>query len=100
MNSILGVSGPELHSSGTEPVTFFEAQSSLGGHISRLGGRSSDLGARPRNAPHGAGPKHLHLARNQDFAKQQTRDLNPKVEIFFDQNMPHLGGVLSKQVQL
>ena len=100
MNSILGVSGPELQSSGTAPVTFFEAQSSLGGHISRLGGASSDLGARPRNAPHGAGSEHLHLARNQDFANEQTRDLNPKVEIFFVQNMPHLGGVLSKQVQL
>ena len=100
MNSILGVSGPELQSSGTEPVTFFVAQSSLGGHISRLGGTSSDLGAWPQNASHGAGPEQLHLERKQDFAKQQTRDLNPKVEIFFVQNMPHLGGLLSKQVQL
>ena len=29
INSILGVSGLELHSSRTEPVNFFEAQSSL-----------------------------------------------------------------------
>ena len=34
-----GVSGIELHSSGTnKPVTFFGAQSSLGYHNSRLGG--------------------------------------------------------------
>ena len=72
----------------------------LGGTFLVWGAEAVIWGARPRNAPHGAGPKHLHLARNQDFAKQQTRDLNPKVEIFFDQNMPHLGGVLSKQVQL
>ena len=32
ITSILGVLGLELHSSGTEPVTFFGAQSSLGGH--------------------------------------------------------------------
>ena len=31
MISILGVSSLELHSSGTEPVTFFGAQSSLKG---------------------------------------------------------------------
>ena len=50
--SILGVSDTELHCSGTGPVTFFVAQSSHGGHISRLGGTSSDLGGeRPRNAP-------------------------------------------------
>ena len=35
---ILGVSGLELHFSGTKPVTFFVAQSSLGGHNFRLGG--------------------------------------------------------------
>ena len=50
--SILGVSGLELHFSSTEPVTFFGAQSSLGGHSSCLGGTSSDLGgARPQNVP-------------------------------------------------
>ena len=43
MTSILGVSGLKLDSCGTEPVTFFGAQSSLGGHNSRLGGTSSDL---------------------------------------------------------
>ena len=31
MTSIFWVSGPKLHSSGTEPVTFLGAQSSLGG---------------------------------------------------------------------
>ena len=38
MISILGVSDPELHSSGTEPATFFWAQSLLGGHNVCLGG--------------------------------------------------------------
>ena len=54
ITSILGleVLGLRLHSSSTEPVTFFGTQSSLGGrHNSRLGGTSSDLGARPWNAP-------------------------------------------------
>ena len=40
---ILEVSGLEVHSSGTEPVTFFGAQSSLGGHNSRLGGGAQAL---------------------------------------------------------
>ena len=44
ITSILGVSGLELHFSGTEPVTFFWEQFSLGGHNSCLGGTSSDLG--------------------------------------------------------
>ena len=45
ITSILRVSDLELHSSGTECVTFFRAQSSLwGGHNSRFGGISSDLG--------------------------------------------------------
>ena len=44
ITSILGVSGLELHFSFTEPLNFFGAQSSLGGHDSRLGGTSSDLG--------------------------------------------------------
>ena len=38
ITSILGVSGLELHSSGTKPVTFFAEQSLLGGHNSHLGG--------------------------------------------------------------
>ena len=42
--SILGVSGLEFHSSSTEPVNFFGAQSSLGGHNSRLEGTNSDFG--------------------------------------------------------
>ena len=34
----LGGYDPELHSNGTELATFFVAQSSFGGHISRLEG--------------------------------------------------------------
>ena len=48
---ILRVSGLELHSSGTEPVTFFGAQSSLGGHNSCLGGTVPEC--LPRRAGHG-----------------------------------------------
>ena len=58
VDQCFGVSDPELHSGGMEPVTFFAAQSLFGehvycleGHISRLEGTNSDLGgARPRNA--------------------------------------------------
>ena len=53
--SILKVSGLELHSSGTEPVTFFGAQSSLGGHDSLLGGHS------PECLPRGAGFGDVHF---------------------------------------
>ena len=49
--SILGVSGLELHSSSTVPVNFFGAQSSLGGHNSRLEGTSSDLGGTASECP-------------------------------------------------
>ena len=38
MVSILGVSGLELYSSGSEPITIFRAQSLLEGQNSRLGG--------------------------------------------------------------
>ena len=51
ITSILRVSGIELHSSGTDPVTFFGAQSSLVGHNSRLGGTSSDLGEHSPGMP-------------------------------------------------
>ena len=45
MTSILGISGPELHSFGTEAVTFFGAHSLLGrAHFSFGGGTSSDFG--------------------------------------------------------
>ena len=40
-----------VHFSGTEPVTFFGAQSSLGGHSSCLGGISSDLGGHGPEMP-------------------------------------------------
>ena len=43
ITSILGVSGLELHFSGTEPVTFFGAQFSLGGHKQRLGGHGPGM---------------------------------------------------------
>ena len=53
----LGILGLDLHSSSPEPVNFFGAQSSLGGHSFRLGEHKQSFGgARPQNAPRGAGP--------------------------------------------
>ena len=54
---ILGVSGIELHSRGTEPVTFFGAQSLLGrGAQFSFGGPQAVIwGAQPRNAPVASG---------------------------------------------
>ena len=50
--SSLGVSGLELHASGTESVTFFGAQSSLGGAQFSFGGAQAVYwGTRPRNVP-------------------------------------------------
>ena len=49
--SILEVSGLELHFSGTAPVTFFGAQSSLGGDNSCLKGTSGDLGEQDPGMP-------------------------------------------------
>ena len=43
--------GPEMHSSGTGPVTFFRGTSLAWGAQAVIWG-----GARPRNAPRGAGP--------------------------------------------
>ena len=51
ITSILGVSGLELHFSGTKPVTFFGAQSSLGGHNFCFVGRCSDLGRTALECP-------------------------------------------------
>ena len=51
MISYLGVSSLELHSSGTEHVTFFEAQSSLRGAQFSFGE------VRARNASLSAGPE-------------------------------------------
>ena len=48
--SILRVPGIELHSSGTEPNTFFGAQSSLWGAQFSFGGTA------PKCLPRGAGP--------------------------------------------
>ena len=51
----------EMHSSGTEPVTFFWGTIlAWGAHFLPGGDTSSDLrGAWPRNAPRGAGPGFL-----------------------------------------
>ena len=54
--SILGVLGLELHSSGTEPVTFFGAKSLPGGAQFSFEAKAVISGARPQNAPRGAGP--------------------------------------------
>ena len=57
VNTNLGVFGLDFHSNSPEPVNFFGAQSSLGGHNFRLGGHKQSFGgARPRNGPRGAGP--------------------------------------------
>ena len=49
ITSILGVSGLELHFSGTEPVTFFGGQSLLGGTVLVWGAQAVIWGARPWN---------------------------------------------------
>ena len=51
--SILGVSGLEVHSSGTKPDTFFGAKSSLGRDQFSFGGRgtSGDLGGTAPECP-------------------------------------------------
>ena len=62
--SILGVLGLDLHASSPELINFFGAQSLLGGAQVSFGGhKQSFKGARPRNAPRGAGPgwKHFHF---------------------------------------
>ena len=52
--------GLELHSRSTKPVTFFLEQSLLGGgQLSFEGAQAVNWGARPRNAPRGAGPAHI-----------------------------------------
>ena len=70
MVSILGVSGLELYSSGSEPVTIFGAQSWIGGHNFRLGGTIPVCDAQagiwrrtaPESSPRGAGPVTAYLA--------------------------------------
>ena len=51
ITSIFGVSGIELLSIGTKPITFIGAQSSLGGIILVWGGTSSDMGEHGRGIP-------------------------------------------------
>ena len=55
VNTNLGVLGLDLHSSIPEPVNFFGAQSYLA-QFSFKGAQAVIWGARPRNAPRGAGP--------------------------------------------
>ena len=51
ITNILGIAGPELHFSDTDPVTFFGAQFLLGGGFFSLGGAQAVIrGARTRNA--------------------------------------------------
>ena len=68
ITNILGVSGLELYSSSTKPVTFFGAKSSLGGSTPRLGGTSSDLGG------HGPGmhPRGVWRVTNNEYFKQAS----------------------------
>ena len=61
VNTNLGVLGLDLHSSGSEPGNFFGAQSSSGGGGG--GHKQSFGGARPRNAPRGAGPSLIKAAK-------------------------------------
>ena len=56
-NQYLGSLRPRTALQSTEPVTFFGAQSSLGGHNSCLGGTCSDLGGGTvPECPRGVGP--------------------------------------------
>ena len=56
VNTNLGVSGLDLNSNSPEPVNFPGAQSSLeGAQFLFEGYKQSTWGARPRNAPRGAG---------------------------------------------
>ena len=53
--------GPEMHTNGTEPVIFFWGTIfAKGTHFSLAGVAQTVIwGARPRNAPRGAGPAFL-----------------------------------------
>ena len=74
ITSVLGVSGLELHSSGTEPkITFHGAQSSFGRrrHNSRLGGVQAVIwGARLRNAPRGARPAYCQIDVSSSYINE------------------------------
>ena len=57
VNTNLGVLGLDLHSNSPEPANVFRAQSSLEGAQFSFGGHKQSFGgARPQNAPRGAGP--------------------------------------------
>ena len=60
VNINLGVLGLDLHSSSPEPVYFFGHSPRLGGGIIFVWGAQAVIwGARPRNAPRGAGPAYV-----------------------------------------
>ena len=83
ITSILRVSGLELHFSGTEPVTFFGAQSSLGGHNSCLGGTSSDLGWH--------GPEMLLVASGLLQVYSNLSNCRPNYRIFLKKILLEIG---------
>ena len=59
-NPNLGVLGLDLHFSSPEPVNFFGAQSSLGGHNFRLGWHKKSFGGHgPGMPPSGPGPASI-----------------------------------------
>ena len=60
VNINLGVLGLDLHSSSPEPINFFGHSPRLGGAQFLFGGHKQSFGgARPRNAPRGAGPAYV-----------------------------------------
>ena len=82
--SISGVSGLELHFSGTEPVTFFGAQTSLGaqflfGEVQAViwGGTSSDLqGTAPKRPPWRRAWLRHDMEWNRNFGMEYGRCQN------------------------
>ena len=91
-NHYLGSLRPQTALSGTEPVTFFGAQSSLGRHSSCLEGTSSDLGrARPRNAPRGRRAYCKFTAIYQFISLQQVYSNNCNYRIFVKEILFKIG---------
>ena len=88
ITSISGVSGLELPISGTEPVTFFWAQCSLGGHNSCLRGTSSYLGAH--------GPEMLPVASG--LLQNYSNLSNCHYRIFVTEIMPEIGFIEKREL--
>ena len=66
-SSILGGHKPQNLLRCTGPVTFLWGTIlAWGSTFFRVGGTSSDLGARPLNAPHGAGPVRKYHIKNSE----------------------------------